>query len=73
MPRGGGGSDPPPRNREHGAPGGSDPSESRNGGTVTHHPWQRNATQQLIGLGVLRVRRAQPHARMHVGMAAPCV
>jgi hypothetical protein len=44
MPRGG--SDPPPPELGHMVPRGvrPSPSESRNGGTVTHHSWQRNAT-----------------------------
>ena len=33
------------------------PPESRNGGTVTYHPWQRNET--------LRARPAQAPARAH--------
>jgi hypothetical protein len=41
-----GGSDPPPQNYGTWCPRGVRPTppESRNGGTVTYHPWQRNET-----------------------------
>jgi hypothetical protein len=45
-----GGGTYPYRITEHGAGRGGyrpTPSESRNGGTVTYRPWQRNETQRL--------------------------
>ena len=47
-----GGSDPPPQNYGTWCPGGVRPTppESRNGGTVTYHPSQRNETQKNIFL-----------------------